>query len=371
MILYYILNIKMNSLVSLKQELLNLELVSSLDFVALQNKIKNEQYILSVNTFLSRLSKIFGNNKIVDKKVTKIFLSSYLLMNYREVVTSNDTYAIKLGNYATDLLMNLETLFTKEKVTLKEYNNYITSFTRYIQFFKIWQERDSLLMARPAINSWLNHDIMIENMKKNIKDDKNLTEEQKLIIKSRIQDLRRVQSKLRQNIKIISGMKGLEFLDNKEMPYFKDEEIFQSVEKTVRRAFWDVVAQNLKDEKYDQMIILLTDIKEIILDLAPTKKQELDNVLDKELLTQMIENGLLNNKAIDQYINYIIKHIETLQQPSEDTNTRTWKENITYMINKEEPRYKVLVYFFENAFNKLEKIKYLTLKIREQLKLSK
>lgn len=361
----------MNTLAVLKRGLLNLDALSALDFVALQNKIKNDDYISAVNTFLSRLSKIFGNDKRVDTKTTKIFLSSYLIMNHRETVTSNDTYAIKLQNHATDLLMNLETLFTKQKITLKEYNDYMNSFTRYIEFFQVWQERDSLLMARPAINSWLNHDIMIDNMKTNVKENKDLTKEQKDLIMSRVKDLRRVQLKLRHNIRIMAGKRGLEFLDNREMPYFKDEEIFQSVEKTVRRAFWDVVEQNFKDEKYDQMVILLGDVKAIILELVPSKKQELDTVLDTELLTQMIANGLLNDQAINQYINYIIGHIETMQQPSEDTNTRTWKENIAYMINKEEPRHTVLVYFFENAFNKLEKIKYLTLQIREQLKLLK
>lgn len=345
----------------IKDNLLNLNTLSSLDFDNLQKKIKNKDYITSINAFLSNLFKVYYNDKGINISTTRIFLSSYMMMNHIKEVSSNDTYAIKLSNNAIDMIMNLETLFNVDKkITLKDYNNFMNSFNRYIEFFQVWKERDSLLIVRPSINSYLNIEMTIKHLENS--DEEKETEE-------KIKDLKRILKKLRTNIKIIAGEKGLSFLEKKQMPYFKDEEIFKDVEKVVRKAFWDVVKENFNEGKYDQMIILLNDIKTIILELVPSKKQELDEVIDTELLTQMINTGLLNDQAINTYINYIIGHIESMQQPSEDTNTRIWKENIATMIQKEEKRSLVLCYFFENAFNKLEKIKFFTLKIREQLKL--
>ena len=52
------------------------------------------------------------------------------------VITNNDNYAIKLSNNAVNVLMDLETLFTQEKITLKDYNKFMNSFNRYINFFR-------------------------------------------------------------------------------------------------------------------------------------------------------------------------------------------------------------------------------------------
>ena len=358
----------MNTLKLLKNGLLNLEYLSALDFDALQQKLKNEQYVISVNTFLSRLFQLYNCELGINTATTKIFLSAYVIMSHREVVTSNDTYAVKLGNNATDMLLRLETLFTNT-ITLKDYNKFMNSFNRYVAFFKVWRERDSLLMARPVINSYFNTEMMVEQMQDSLVKNDKLTSEQKDLTADRIKDLKRVLLKLKQNIRIIAGNKGLSFLESREMPYFKDEDVFQSVEQTVRKAFWDVVTANFEDEKYDQMITLLDDLKSMMVELVPNTSfvTEIDQVIDTEHLTTMISHGLLTNEAIKLYINFIIGQIVKLQPASEDTNTQLFKENIESMFNNGEKRSTVLAYFFENAFNKMEKIKAVTLRIRAQL----
>ena len=358
----------MNSLKIIQNALLNSERLSKLDFSELQKKIQNKDYVQSINTFLSRLFQLYNNDMGINTKTTKVFLSAYVMMTHRETVTSNDTYAIKLGNHAVDMIVFLETLLTKQKVTLKDYNNFMNAFNRYISFFQVWQERDSILMARPCINSYFNIDMSIQQLKNTEQKE---TEEQTIMRTEKIADLERVLRKLRQNIKIIAGQKGLSFLESKEMPYFKDEEIFKSVEQTVRKAFWDVVSENFENEKYDQMIILLGDLKTMIVELVPNAKSivdEMNQVIDIELLTQMITSGLLNDQGIQTYINYIIGQIEKLQSASEDKNTIMFKENINDMFKNGEKRSAILTYFFKNAFAKLEKIKAITLRIRAGLK---
>ena len=358
----------MNTLKIIQNALLNTERLAELEFTDLQKKVQNKDYIASINTFLSRLFKLYNNDMGINTPTTRVFLSAYVMMNHREVVTSNDTYAIKLGNHATEMVLFLDTLFSNKKVTLKDYNNFMNAFNRYIEFFQVWRERDSLLMARPCINSYFNIEMMIQQFENTEQKE---TEEQTTMRKEKISDLKRVLKKLRQNIKIIAGDKGLSFLETRDMPYFKDEEIFKSVEKTVRKAFWDVVSENFENEKYDQMIVLLGDLKSMITELVPKATSiinEMNAVIDTEFLTKMIGDGLLDDKAIQTYINYIIGQIVKLQSASEDKNTEMFKENIDTMFKNEEKRSTILKYFFENAFSKLEKIKAITLRIRAELK---
>ena len=130
----------MNTLSIIKRGLLNVESLSTLTFVDLQQKIKNEDFVKNINTFLSKLFQLYNNDMGINTKTTKLFLSAYVMMNFREEVTSNDTYAIKLGTNATDMIMNLETLFSEAKPTMKDYNNFMNSFNRYVEFFQVWRE---------------------------------------------------------------------------------------------------------------------------------------------------------------------------------------------------------------------------------------
>jgi hypothetical protein len=66
---------------------------------------------------------------------------------------------------------------------------------------------------------------------------------------------------------------------------------------------------------------------------------------------------------------YLITKLEKIQQPSEDKNTTMFLENINKMIENEEKMEKILRYFFENYFQKLEKIKYITLYIKKNIKI--
>lgn len=345
----------MQVLTQLKRGLLNLESLSALEFNALQTKITNKDYIKSVNVFFTRLFKLYDNQYGVNLQTTRIYLSAYVMMNHLEVVTTKDTYSMKLQNHALDAVMHLETLFTKNKITLKDYNNFMNSFNRYVKFFQVWRERDAMLLVRPMINSFVELEKQKEHFEEKKEDDK-------------ASDITRVMNKLKHNIRIIGGPKGLEFLEKREIPFYKDEEIFKSVEKTVRKAFWDVVKQNIDDNKFDQVVLLLDDIKTLMVEINPRLAAEMNDTINKELLTQIIENNGLTNESILLYVTYVIEHIEKMQSASEDENTKMWKENLTEMINKNEKQSEILVYFFENTFSKLEKIKYLTLKFRELLK---
>jgi len=352
-------------LLALKQSLLNQEELAELTLNDLQRKITNPQYIDNVCVLLNNVSKVFNTDMGIDTKTTKVFLSSYVMTNHVEEVTSNDHYAQKLKGYAHDLLFNLDFLFEDRRVTMKEYNNYMNSLNRYLEFFDIWKRRDGLIMARPVISSYFEYDLLSKNINKVLEEEK-LEDDVLNRLKEKRRDVARVKNKLMQNIRILSGNAGLEYLQRGELPMFNDEQIFSDVEKTVKQAFWDTVKENLGKDDSEQLLQLLGELKGIILETSPSKAQELNENLDLDLLKQLIEAGALNTNSLKLYTNYIIGHIESMQQPSEDENTKMWKENLMNKFENE-TRSEALVYFFQHAFEKLEKIRYLTKRIREEL----
>ena len=348
-----------------KNLLLNQEDLAELSLNDLQKKVTNKTYIENVCNLLNDISKIFNTDMGINTKTTKMFLSSYLITNHIEQISSNDHYAQKLKGFAQDLLFNLDFLFEDRNTTMKEYNNYMNSLNRYLEFFNVWKKRDGLIMARPVISSYFEYDMLSQNVDNALEEEK-MEEDVASRLREKKKDINLIKKKLMQNIRILSGNDGLDYLQRKELPMFNDEQIFSDVEKTVKQAFWDTVKENLGKDDSEQLLQLLGELKGLILETSPNKTQELNEHLDLDLLKQLIQSGSLNTEALKTYTNYIISHIETMQQPSEDENTRMWKENLMNQFDNES-RSDALVYFFKHAFEKLEKIKYLTMKIREEL----
>lgn len=351
-----------------KNKLLNYDEIKKLSLDDLQKKIINKQFIINVNNLLNDVSKIFNNHNKINNYNTKIFLSSYSIIFHKNIILhTEDIYSDKLSNCALDMILFFEKLFDNSKINLKDYYNFFNSFNKYIEFFKVWKERDSLILIRPYIKSYWTHDTYKNINLDKLKNNKYKDNEEKKILEENVRDLEKVKNKLKQNIKLIAGNKGINFLEKNEIPYFKDEKIFTDIDKTVRKAFWDVVKENLKNKKYDQVILLLGDIKTLFIEITQTKKSTMDEFLDLDLLSKIINKDSLTYDIIDTYINFIIKHIETLQPPVDDEHTNIWKENIKKMFQNKDTIEDILVYFFKIAFEKLEKIKTLTLKFKTLL----
>jgi hypothetical protein len=226
------------------------------------------------------------------------------------------------------------------------------------QDFMNWKKRDALILIRPMLKSY--YELLdIKEVYNNKKRDISL--------------LDRKLNKLKKNIKIIGGEEGLNYLKKRQIPVFKSEKKISEIEKTVKKAFWDILEENINNKNYDQIPLLLNDIK-IMLDEIIDNKSFLKSIfeyIDIELITKLIKEDGFNFSLIYSYIKYLIDILYKILPPSDDEKTKLFQENIDIMFKNQKSVGEILRYFFEEYFIKLEYLKVLTIEIKKILNIKK
>jgi hypothetical protein len=348
------------SLSQRKMKLLNYNELLRLTFEDLNKRIANKNYVIEVTDFLNDTMKNINSLYRFNIKTTKIFLLSFVILFHTDIINDRkDDFAKKMSLYSSNLVYSFEEIY-KKKLSIKTYKTFKENLDKYFIFFEKWKERDALILIRPMLQTCFTIDTYIEQLEKK--------EENK---EKEILSLKNNLSKIIKNIKVIGGEKALEFYKSKKLPVFIDEKIFTDTEKVVRRAFWDVFEENIKEKNHKQVPELLKDIKKIIKDIVKDKTfiNDLDININIEYISSIISTDQFIIDNIKKYMYYLISKLEKIQQPSEDKNTKIFLENINNMIEKEEKMGNILRYFFENYFQKLEKIKYITLYIKKKIKI--
>lgn len=347
------------SLSQKKKKLLNYNELLRLTFEDLNKRIANKNYVIEITDFLNDTMKNINSLYRFNSKTTKVFLLSYVILFHTNIINDRkDDFAKKMTLYSSDVVYSFEEMY-ENNLSIKTYETFKENLDKYFIFFKKWKERDALILIRPMLQSCFTIDTYIEQLEK-----KENTETEILSLKDNL-------SKIVNNIKIIGGPKGLEFYKSKKLPIFIDEKIFTDTEKVVRRAFWDVFEENIKEKNHKQVPELLKDIKKLIQDMVNNKTfiDDFDNNININYIESIIDTEHFNMENIKKYFYYLISKLEKMQPPSEDKVTKIFLNNINKMINKKEKNEKILRYFFENYFQKLEKIKYLTLYIKKNIKI--
>jgi hypothetical protein len=342
-----------------KLELLNYNELVRLSFDDINKRIVCKSYINNVKILLNEIMKKVNTLYRFSDKTTKVFLISYLILFHSEIINDRkDDFSKKISLLTLTLISSFEDLF-KDNLSMKSYEVFHKNLLVFFNFFEEWKKRDALILVRPMLETCLTIDLYVKQLKK-------LENKEQDIL-----DLERQKKRILTNIKIMSGEDGLKFYKKGEVPYFVDEKIFTDTEKVVRRAFWDVFEENLDENKYTQVPELLKDIKNLINNIVKNEKflDDFNNNIDIDVVSLSIDNNFFVIDNVKLYMYYLIRKLTELQQPSEDKNTKMFLENINEMINKNTDLSKILRYFFENYFQKLEKIKYVMSYINKNIKI--
>ena len=258
------------------------------------------------------------------------------------------------------MIFSLDRIF-ENNMSLKYKNEFIKNYQKYIFTFTEWKRREGLIMAREPIKTY----IQLKQMNKSLDEDN----EQFLHNKQ-------IMNKLRENIYMLAGKEGIKCMARSLIPVFNDEKIFNDIEKTVKRAFWDVFQDNIKNKKFEHIIHMLSDVKNLLNEIVATSdmEKELNEYLDIEYLNNIVKNDNIdmnNIKTYEPHITYIINKIKSIQAPADDDDTNLFEQNIKNKITNNEQLDTILVYFFKTTFEKLEKINDTTKKFREAINLIK
>lgn len=337
-----------------KELLLSTEKLCSYTFDELTKYLKNTEKVEEIKNFLNLLMAAINLKIRFNTMNTRTFLTSYLFMYQSDILLkSQDEVNEMMKSSSYELSLTFDSLF--DDYSLKNALKFEKVWLQYVNFFKQWKQRDALIMVRPILKSYFEIELIRDEFKKVNNQD--------------FLHLNRKLKSLEHNIKMIAGDEGMMYLKQRKVPVFKSEKMYSDVEKTVKKAFWDSIEENIENQKLDQIPLLLNDIKSFIKSMV--KNQKYIENLDKQIDTELVENILKSSNPdfnfIYQYISFLISKLFELQPPAEDKNTKLFKETIDNMFQKQEKTSKILRYFFENYFIKLEKIKQITSYIKNNI----
>ena len=152
-----------------KQDLLNYNELTRLSFDVLNKRIANKNYISEVNTFLNDVMKKVNTLYRFDKKTTKVFLLSFVILFHTEIINNRkDDFAEKMKLYSSDLVFSFEDMF-KYKLSMKAYETFNQNLQKFFIFFEKWKQRDALILIIPMLQTCYTIEGLIEQLK--LKDE--------------------------------------------------------------------------------------------------------------------------------------------------------------------------------------------------------
>lgn len=320
--------------------------INTSSFTELSKSLVNKELILHLNKLLFHLSKKLNKNFIKSR----ILLSCYTIVHYPKVVLSDSDNKI---------------LVNSAKSVLDTYNNFIEGKTTPLIFFDTlnkfklsfeeWRKNDLLRVLKPYINSYYQ-----------------LSETLKFVKDSNIwkKEIAKQQNKLKNHIFKIGGNPALKILNEYNPPtVVVDKQFKKQVKGIMRKAYWDIFEQDLKNNNYLLVPILLADLKNMLKKVIPNRNdihKEIDDKIDVGYIKQLISNSVFSMENCYDLMLYVKNLIKDFEAPEDDKDTDDWWNKIKEKMEGTK-YYQFLPLFFKIAFLKIEKIQIVSDYIRTKI----
>ena len=323
------------------------EKVEVSNFEECQNILKDSNFVNEVDKFLEYIS--FNNYS------SKVLLTSFLIKNHHSKIFDND------DNSEGQLIDISNEMIIKFKLVLTNFENNISEFKsifiKYNSIFLKWKEKDEKNLINELTKIFWELELNLFNLKDKTENVEGAEENKKNIELIRFQ-----QNKILERVKMIGGEKGLEHFGN-YVPVFLNEDylnnLFKQITDNYHKAYWDILREEIENNNFDGVLKILKEIKLLLKNLLPNKikfHNELDEYLDIDFLSQLINNNVLEPQNIQNLVFYIIDNIRKLQSPADDDDTNTWELEIKKDIEDGYLYKDFLPKFFKRTLDKLIKI---------------
>lgn len=302
-------------------------------FVSITETIlKILEYNIQVKDFLS-IFMICENPMVINFSLEDIDESSqeYILYNLCQTIRK---LLYKLIN--TDNLNYFRFLVT-------HLNNYIN---RYKLLFNSWKREDRKVMIECLIVSYFE----LEDFEKDLKGS---------LIEETTQ--RNIDIEKEKIIKRLEGLDGIDIFEkvkSERSEFMKDLE--SKIKDNVYKAYWDSINSKLDNDppEYLVLIPMLEEILNYINKLTPNNRSILNeaiNTFDIPYIEHKIKNNVMDASDVRDIMVYTISIIKKLQSASEDKDTNEWEQSLLNSLMSE-PLNKILINFFQNCFERFERI---------------
>lgn len=227
------------------------------------------------------------------------------------------------------------------------------------QLFREWKNIDHQELINHQIITYWEMEFEKENLKKSFEKGKLDSEEYEAVTEI-ISDS---QLKILKYLKQISPQSAKDIKEGKIKPLFLN---LQKIQETFKKAFWDQLREQLKEEppNYSGTLDLLKEIRTLIIELTPNRQdlqEMISSKLDIELFNQMVSNQAFSLDDLTNVVRYLVEKIKEYQSSDMDSDWLDWRDEVENSLVKiyslEMTLDQFLPDFFEKCFQSLEKIK--------------
>lgn len=308
---------------------------SKLDFEQFTKKMVDKSLILNIdfllliiNRYLNPdLSYVSVNSK-KSKSTARIFLSMYLIKYH-----SSDVFTT-ISKHEKDIIrhfaINLIDFLNRSFLQNDKYTNY--SICRFGVLFNSYYLNYNLNLEvdkNNLISEAYRHYVNIQTTKRYVIDSSKYSADQKLAV------LKTLDLELKET-------KQMVLLVDKNFDSNKFDSLNgtqQKITEKLKDQYWQNMYDDLTNEKYDQLIHTLIELKTIIIDLHPENKNdqtrmmniksknEMRIFLDEYVNVDEITNKTITKNYINHIANYLYQSVTNLQASVRDTDSsRIWKQ---------------------------------------------
>ena len=289
--------------------------------------MKKKETINSIKEFLNTIS---DKTKIKVELSEKIVLSGYLVKYYAGEILDKETnrHPIDSGilEWSEELIKLLE---LENYKALSEYKKLVLFLNNYNKIFNQWKLMDKNRTIERIIISYHNRCEHIEVINKDTKIDK----EQKM---KSLNVLKNEKKELINSIKQIDPKFNINYLEKNYKKIYNElkenwEKIFKQTGNTMKKAYYDMISEELKNGNLKPINDLFIEITERILLITPEKRKE---SLKKKFSLEKIQEIILYNdwnEDLLKFIDILSDIILMFGAPCDDRENKKWRESIKYI----------------------------------------
>jgi hypothetical protein len=312
----------------------------------------NVELIESFNKFLIILlenySKYTFDNKThfkkIDYKFTKKLLTVFLIVKFPNIVFTNKTeYNHKLIESSKKIYDLINSIINTETNILLKMIQLITIINKYMFNYNLWSMLDKRINTYVFLKLYHSNLVNKDELPKE-------SSEYDILIDS-------IENDQQEIIKSIEYMK-----DENELNFFNHYKNNISYSKIIdEKLFLIELKYKLTKNPPDKFVFveLVSKTKDMLKECVPNRKDHhdiIDNILDTDLITTYINNGIIDNTFFSNIIEVIIDKVKEYQASADDIELEEFRHKCISSLMSNEFYKNFIPMFFIDVFKRLDKI---------------
>ena len=335
-------------------------LASTIKFIDFTKVMRKKEILKGSNEFLQNFSKLLNNKITVN---SKIMLSGYLINYYADELLDkpDNRHPVDKGilEWSQELIKLIEETEYISILNVRRLGLFLNNFNI---IFNQWKTMDKSRTIERIIVSYYNRSEHIDVIKK----ETTLETTQK---NEMIQELEKQRQQLVYDILLIDPDFNTEYFKENYKKIYDDmkqswEKVLKSTGNVMKKAYYDMVSQEIKNGNSKPLYDLLMEISKRILIVTPEKRKDsLTEKLNGDNISELLSYGDWNEDLI-KHIKFLADIIIMFSAAVDDKENLEWKKSLDFiekydyieklplvLIEMEEKLDKIFRFIIENSKN--------------------